>query len=61
MDIMEEKTKYLIIGFAVGIALGVAVTFLLVNSWIIRPFGSREFLRPDNFTNFTRNFTRGMV
>jgi len=58
---MEERTKYVSIGVLVGIFVGIAISYLLLNFGIIRPFGFRELTRPDNFTNFTRNLTRGVV
>jgi hypothetical protein len=54
---MEEKTKYIIIGLVIGVAVGAAVLYLLVASGIIRPFIFRDLGRAGNFTgNFTRTF-----
>ncbi|MEM5812678.1 MAG: hypothetical protein QW286_03090 [Candidatus Aenigmatarchaeota archaeon] len=58
---MEERAKYILVGIAIGIVIGMILLFMLINFRIIRPFGLREFPRPNNLTNFTRNFTRGMV
>jgi hypothetical protein len=58
---MEERTKYVFMGVMIGIAIGIAISYLLLNFGIIRPFGFRELMRPENLTNFTRNFSRGMV
>jgi uncharacterized membrane protein len=58
---MEDRTKYILIGMAIGILIGMTAFFLLLNFRIMGPFSGREFMRPDNLTNFTRNFTRSMV
>jgi len=58
---MEERTKYVSMGVLIGIAIGIAIFYLLLNFGIIRPFGFRELTRPENFTNFIRNLSRGVV
>jgi hypothetical protein len=54
---MEERTKYILIGIIIGIAIGMIMFYLLMTFRIIRPYGFggfREFARQDNLTNFTR-------
>jgi hypothetical protein len=54
---MEDRTKYILIGIIIGIAIGMFILYLLMTSGIIRPYGFgdfREFPRPGNLTNFTR-------
>jgi hypothetical protein len=51
---MEERTKYILIGIIIGIAIGMMMLYLLMAFRIIRLFGFREFAPNDNFTNFTR-------
>jgi len=58
---VEDRTKYILIGMAIGIVIGMAAFSLLTNFRILEPFGGRDFARPDNLTNLTRNFTRPMV
>ncbi|MFH0832481.1 MAG: hypothetical protein V1900_02035 [Candidatus Aenigmatarchaeota archaeon] len=53
---MDKKTKYILIGIVIGIAIGILLFYLLMSSGIIRPYGFREFMRPENFTNATRHF-----
>lgn len=59
-----ERMKYILIGLAIGIVIGIAVTLLLMNLRLLGPLGMRgvgDFVRPENFTgNFTRPFPRGV-
>lgn len=41
------------IGIVIGIVIGMLIFYLMMSSGLIRPFGFREFVRPENFTNFT--------
>lgn len=56
---MEERTKYALIGIIIGMVIGVAIFYLLLNLRIIKPFGLRGFMRSGNFTNFSRPFGGG--
>jgi len=54
---MKDRTKYILIGMIIGIIIGMAMFYLLINFRIFRPFGFggiREFPLNGNFTNFTR-------
>jgi hypothetical protein len=54
---MKDRTKYILIGIIIGIAIGMIMFYLLMTFRIIRPFGLggfREFVPNGNFTNFTR-------
>jgi len=51
---MEDRTKYILMGTAIGIVIGIVIFYLLLSLRIIRPFGLSNFTRSGNFTNFTR-------
>jgi hypothetical protein len=54
---MKDRTKYILIGIVIGIIIGMAMFYLLINFRIIRPFGFgdiRGFPRNNTFSNFTR-------
>jgi hypothetical protein len=51
---MKEKTKYLLIGFILGIVVGAVAIYLVMRFGFIRPYGFRDLARTGNITNFTR-------
>jgi len=51
---MKERIKYMLIGIAIGIVIGIALFYLLTTFRILRPFGFGNFP-----SNSSRNFTRG--
>ncbi len=52
---MEKRLKYILIGIAIGIVIGMFVFYILLTSGVIRPYlAFRGFDRPGNFTNFSR-------
>jgi hypothetical protein len=57
---MEDKTKYMLIGIVIGIAIGMVIFYLLMTSGFMRPGGfggfgdfrgQGNFTRPENLTN----------
>jgi len=50
---MKDKTKYLLMGITIGIAIGVALFYILTMFRIIRPFSF-----PGNLGNFSGNLSR---
>lgn len=56
---MKERKKYLLIGIAIGIIIGMTLFYLLIMFRIVQPF---RFLGPDNFSgNFSRRFNRSEI
>lgn len=55
MNIMKDKTKYLLMGIIIGIVIGVALFYILMTFRIIRPFGFSG-----NLGNFSGNLSRNV-